>query len=127
MDDGGDLHEQILHWGDCGCDRRDGRFWLKHEHFEANYDRHESRQDTQDRVDQQKWILRWWEMGRSRTERGGIKRVGTRTRRRDCLSHGQHGQQKIGLVLPAGMKRVRWLLTLHDVELAANSQRVSES
>ena len=26
--------------------------------------------------------------------------------------HGQHGQQKIGLVLPAGMKRVRWLLTL---------------
>src|SRR5262245_43185002 len=31
----------------------------------------------------------------------------TRTRRRDCLSQGQHGQQKIGLVLPAGMKRVR--------------------
>ena len=102
MDDGGDLHEQILHieahieeltdiigrcrkiiliskvaiaagaildlgnnhrsgrvrsygpdWGDCGCDRRDGRFWLKHEHFEANYDRHESRRGTQDRVDQQ--------------------------------------------------------------------------
>ena len=23
-------------WGDCGCYRRDGRFWLKHEHFEAN-------------------------------------------------------------------------------------------
>jgi hypothetical protein len=32
---------------------RDGRFWLKHEHFEANYDRHESRRRTQDRVDQQ--------------------------------------------------------------------------
>jgi hypothetical protein len=46
-------------------------------------------------------------MGRSRTERGGINRVGTRTQRRDCLWHGQHGQQKIGLVLPAGMNRVR--------------------
>src|SRR5262249_22637715 len=34
-------------------------------------------------------------------------RVGTRTRRRDCLSNGQYGQQKIGLVLPAGVKRVR--------------------
>ena len=43
--------------------------------------------------------------GGSRTERGGINRVGTRTRRRDW--HGQHGQQKIGLILPAGMKRVR--------------------
>src|SRR5262245_8420253 len=31
----------------------------------------------------------------------------TRSRRRDCLSQGQHGQQKIGLVLPAGVKRVR--------------------
>src|SRR5262245_22135860 len=31
----------------------------------------------------------------------------TRSRRRDCLSQGQHGQQKIGLVLPAGMKRAR--------------------
>ena len=28
-------------------------FWLKHEHFEANYDRHESRRGAQDRVDQQ--------------------------------------------------------------------------
>src|SRR5262245_33436830 len=46
-------------------------------------------------------------MGRSRTERGRIDWVGTRTRRRDCLSHGQYGQQKIGLVLPAGVKRVR--------------------
>src|SRR6516162_9753927 len=46
-------------------------------------------------------------MGRSRTERGRIDRVGTRTRRRDCLWHGQYGQQKIGLVLPTGVKRVR--------------------
>jgi hypothetical protein len=23
-------------WGDCGTYRRDGRFWFKHEHFEAN-------------------------------------------------------------------------------------------
>src|SRR5262249_54282993 len=45
--------------------------------------------------------------GGPRTERGGINRVGTRTRRRDYLWHGQHGQQKIGLILFAGMKRVR--------------------
>ena len=45
--------------------------------------------------------------GGSRAERGGINRVATRTRRRDCLWHGQHGQQEIGLILPAGMKRVR--------------------
>ena len=29
------------------------RFWLKHEHFEANCDRRENRQGTQGRVDQQ--------------------------------------------------------------------------
>ena len=39
--------------GDCGCYRRDGRFWLKHEHFEANSDQHESRRGPQNRVDQQ--------------------------------------------------------------------------
>jgi hypothetical protein len=24
--------------GDCGCYRRDGRFWVKHEHLEADCD-----------------------------------------------------------------------------------------
>src|SRR5215831_12344393 len=40
-------------WGACGCYRRDGRLWVKHEYFEANYDRHESRRGAQSRVDQQ--------------------------------------------------------------------------
>src|SRR5262249_35000564 len=98
MDDGGDLHEQILHaeahieeltdratsedhpyfksrhccrrnldlgnnhrsgrvrsydpdWVTCGGYWRDGRFWVKREHFEANYDRHESCRGIQKRVD----------------------------------------------------------------------------
>src|SRR5262249_51718628 len=44
-------------------------------------------------------------MGRSRTEPGGINR--SRVARRDHLSDRQHGQQKIGLMLPAGVKCVR--------------------
>src|SRR5439155_4425677 len=40
-----------LHWVACGGYRRDGRFWVKREHFEANYDRHESCRGTQNRVD----------------------------------------------------------------------------
>ena len=39
--------------GNCGCYRRDGYFWIKHEYLEANYDRDESRRGTQGRVDQQ--------------------------------------------------------------------------
>src|SRR5947209_16967937 len=34
-------------WVACGGYRRDGRFWVKREHFEANYDRHESCRGTQ--------------------------------------------------------------------------------
>src|ERR1700757_197130 len=40
-------------WAACGCYRRDCRLWVKHEYFEANYDRHESRRGAQSRVDQQ--------------------------------------------------------------------------
>jgi hypothetical protein len=42
----------VLIWGDCSYHRRDSRFWIKHEHFEANYERHESRRGIPDRVDQ---------------------------------------------------------------------------
>jgi hypothetical protein len=39
-------------WGDCDRYRRHRRFWVKHDYFEANRDRDESRRGTQSRVDQ---------------------------------------------------------------------------
>src|ERR1700745_355215 len=36
-------------WDACGCYRRDCRLWVKHEYFEANYARHESRRGAQSR------------------------------------------------------------------------------
>src|SRR5262249_23927276 len=81
-------------WGDCGWYWRDGRFWLKHEHFEANYGPHKaaeahrteliSRMELKVVGEGEGWDgTRWDQSSRE-----------TRTRRRDCLSQGQHGSKR---------------------------------
>ncbi len=66
----GQLRSYGHDWGDCGCYRRDGRFWVKHEYFDANQHRRESRRGTQGRVDQQN------------ASSGGERRAGRELKRR---------------------------------------------